>query len=288
MYSFHEGYQRCLDSVIDGIPGRVSGLKNEIPMCELLNLKGKTAIVTGGAMGMGSCIVSRLCKAGARVVIADVAEEYACKILSFFKEKGYTVRFVKTDVRRVDEIRSAVDFTVKEFGGIDILVNNAAVWSHRTLAEITEDSWQEITDVNLKGTLFFVQAAAKCMAKQGRGGKIVNIASVAALSCDPAPLMYEYVASKAGIPALTKSLAREMKKIGVNVNCVIPGGMSTPGARNTQATEAAKELRKGLPRTPTADPDQVGRLAFMLCTHMSDFMYGSSVIADGGAHLNIE
>lgn len=287
MYSFHEGYQKVLGIDISGVPNMTSGAKNAKSMQDILDLSGKVAIVTGGAMGMGFCTVNRLCEAGASVVIADVAVEFAEKSLEYFSSKGYNVKFVKTDVRHVDQIQSVVDFTVKEFGSIDILINNAAVWSHRLLSEITEESWDEMLDVNLKGTVFFVKAVAQEMEKQGSGGKIVNIASIAGLSMDPAPVMFEYVASKSGVVGITKSLARAMKPIGVNINCVVPGGMVTPGAINTQGTDPALELRKNLPRTPVADPDEVARVVFMLSTGISNFMHGATVVVDGGDCLRM-
>lgn len=287
MYSFHPGYQRVLGIDINGVPNMTSGAKNAKPMRDILDLSGKVAIVTGGAMGMGFCVVNRLCEAGASVVIADVAVEFAEKALEYFASKAYNVEFVQTDVRYVDQIQAAVDFTVQKFGSIDILVNNAAVWSHRLLSEITEDTWAEIVDINLKGTLFFVKAVAQVMEKQGRGGKIVNIASVAGLSEDPAPIMFEYVASKSGVIGITKSLARALKPLGININCVIPGGMITPGAINTQGTEDAVALRKALPRLATADPDEVARVVFVLTTGISDFVHGTTVVVDGGNCLGL-
>lgn len=286
MYSFHEGYQKVLGIDITGVPGMTGGANSAKPMKELLELTGKTAIVTGGAMGMGFCTVNRLGEAGANVVIADVADEYAEKALEYFEGKGYHVKYVKTDIRDRAQIQAAVDFAVKEFGGLDILVNNAAVWSHRVLSEITEESWNEIIDINLKGTMFFVQAAAKVMESQGRGGKIVNIASVAGLANDPQPLMFEYVASKSAVVALTQSLVRAMKPIGVNINCVVPGGMITPGAINTQRSDAAKSLT--MPKTPTADPDEVARVVYMLTTEISSFMHGAVVTVDGGDCVHVE
>ncbi len=288
MYKFHEGYQRLLGTDINGLADRTSGVARVMPMMDIMDLTGKVAIVTGGAMGMGACTVNRLCEAGASVVIADVAVEYADKLLEFCSSKGYNVKFIKTDVRFVDQIKAAVDFTLKEFGSIDILVNDAAIWSHRLLSEMTEEAWDEIIDTNLKGTIFFVKEVAQVMEKQGRLGKIINIASVAGLSADPAPVMFEYVASKAGVVAASKSLARAMKPLGINLNCVIPGGMLTPGAVNTQATEEVKILRENMTNVPVADPDMVARVVLMMATHISDYMYGSTIIVDGGAHLGME
>jgi len=288
MYSFHEGYQKVLGIDINGVPNMTAGAKAAKPMKELLDLTGKAAIVTGGAMGMGFCIVNRLCEAGASVVIADVAAEFAENALEYFSAKGYKVKFIKTDVRYISQIQAAVDFTVKEFGSIDILVNNAAVWSHRTLQDLTEESWAEMMDINLKGTIFFVKVVSKIMAEQEHGGKIVNIASVAGLSADLGPIMFEYVASKTGVIGVTKSLARAMKPLGININCVIPGGMITPGAINTQATDEVKEMRKGFLGTPTADPDEVARVVYVMTTEISSFMHGATLVADGGACLGIE
>jgi NAD(P)-dependent dehydrogenase (short-subunit alcohol dehydrogenase family) len=287
MYSFHEGYQKVLGVDETGIPGMSKGVNNAPPMQEVLDLTGKVAIVTGGAMGLGFCTVNRLCEAGASVVIADVAVEYANRALEYFAGKGYNVKFVETDLRDVAQIKAAVAFTVSEFGKVDILVNNAGVWIHALLSEITEDTWQEIIDINLKGALFFVQAVVDVMEKQETGGRIVNIASVAALSADVAPIMFEYVASKSAVVALTKSLARDLKPKGIRVNCVLPGGMLTPGAINTYGTDAAKALREST-RSPLSDPDEVARVVFMMATPISDFMYGATISVDGGAFLGLE
>lgn len=287
MYSFHEGYQKILGIDITGIPGMTGGIQNAKPMSDLLDLSGKTAIVSGGAMGMGFCTVNRLCEAGASVVIADIATEFAEKNMEFLLAKGYNVKFVKTDVRSVAQIQSAVDFAVKEFGGIDILCTVAAVWSHRTLFDVSEESWNEHLDINLKGVMFFVQAVAKVMEKQGRGGKIVTISSIAGIASDPAPIMFEYVASRSGVIAITKSLARALKPMGININCVIPGGMITPGAINTSGTDEAKAIREGLPPSPVGDPDDVARVVFMLTTQVSDYMHGESVMVDGGCCLGL-
>ena len=288
MYSFHEGYQKVMGIDVNGLPGMVKGAKNATPMKDILDLSGKVAIITGGAMGMGFCTVNRLCEAGASVVIADVAVEFAEKALEFFATKDYKVKFIKTDVRYVDQIQAAVDFTVSEFGSIDILVNNAAVWSHRLFSDITEESWNEMLDINLKGTVFFIKAVTQVMAKQGHGGKIVNIASIAGLSEDPAPIMLEYVASKSGVIAITKSLVRALKPLGININCVIPGGMITPGAINTYGTEEAKGVREGLPKTPVGDPDEVARVVYMMTTGVSDYMHGATLLADGGCCQGVQ
>jgi NAD(P)-dependent dehydrogenase (short-subunit alcohol dehydrogenase family) len=287
MYTFHEGYKQVLGIDETGVPGMSRGANNDPTMQEILDLTGKVALVTGGAMGLGFRTVNRLCEAGASVVIADVAVEFAERALDYFGKKDYTVKFVKTDVTSVAEIRNAVDYTVAEFGQIDILINNVGIWNHSVLAEITEETWQELIDTNLKAQMFFVQAVVPVMEKQETGGRIVNISSVAGLSADPAPIMFEYVAAKSAVIALTKSLAKALKPKGIRVNCVIPGGMLTPGAITTHGTDAAKVLREAT-KSPLSDPDDVARVIFMLATPVSDFMYGATLPVDGGAFLGIE
>lgn len=287
-------FQRLLGLDIYG--GEIAGMKvqggqNAKPMKDILDLSSKVAIVTGGARGLGFCIVNRLCEAGASVVIADIAVEFAESALSFFSSKGYKVKFIRTDVRDIHQIEAAVDFTVREFGKVDILVNNAAVWKMNKFFDLTEQTWDDTIDTNLKGTVFFTQAVAKQMAKQGHGGKIVNIASVAGLSMESAyGCLIQYVASKAGVIGISQSLARELKPLGININCVIPGGMLTPGAilSGMDISPEIRELSKNSPTAPVTDPDEVARVVYMMTTGVSDYMHGAVVVVDGGARLMIQ
>jgi NAD(P)-dependent dehydrogenase (short-subunit alcohol dehydrogenase family) len=293
LFTFNEGYKKALDLGIEGMtagPMKVAGIKKATPMKDILSLEGKVAIVTGGAMGLGLNVVNRLVEAGARVVIADIAVEYAEKALEYFSTTPYKVKFVKCDVRYPDQIKAAVDFTVKEFGGIDILVNNAAIWALNSILEIGEERWDDSIDTNLKGPVFFIQAVVDCMVKQGRGGKIVNIASVAGVNAEHViGHMVQYVASKAGVIAISQSLAKELKPLGININCVIPGGMLSAGAVNTIMSEGTKQARaKRDMRIPTDDPDLVARAVYILTTGVSDYMHGATVAVDGGARWMCE
>ena len=144
LYTFDAGYQRMLGIDVNGMemPGmKIQGGRNAIPMETILDLSGKVAIVTGGARGMGFCVVNRLCEAGASVVIADIAVEFADAAVAFFTSKDYKVKFIKTDVRYLTQIEAAVDFTVKEFGKVDILVNNAAIFKMNKFLDLTEETW---------------------------------------------------------------------------------------------------------------------------------------------------
>jgi NAD(P)-dependent dehydrogenase (short-subunit alcohol dehydrogenase family) len=292
LYTFDAAYQRMLGIDINGaeIAGvKIQGGKNTKPMDDILDLTGKSAIVTGGARGLGFCIVNRLCEAGASVVIADIAVEFAEAAVEFFTSKNYNVKFIKTDVRYVSQIQSAVDFTVKELGKVDILVNNASIWKQNNFFEITEESWDDIIDSDLKGTVFFTQAVARQMVKQGFGGKIVNVASVAGLSMETSfGCMTQYVAAKSGVVGISQSLARELKPLGININCVLPGGMLTPGAMHTEITPSVKELSKNSTSAPITDPDSVACVVYMMTTEISNFMHGATVVADGGSRLFIQ
>lgn len=287
-------YQRVLGMGLDvnGMEAgghKVTGGKNAKSMVDIMDLTGKVAIVTGGSRGLGFCIVNRLCEAGASVVIADIAVEFAKVAMEFFSSKNYNVKFIKTDVSDISQIEACVDFTVKELGGVDILVNNASIWQFNELFDVTEESWDNIVDVNLKGTVFFTKIVAGLMKKQGRGGKIVNVASVAGIGMENAMgCMVQYVASKSGVVNISKSLARELKPLGININCVCPGGMITAGAMCTDISQELKERRNNTLAVPASDPDKVARVVYMMTTGMSDFMDGSTVIVDGGAHLMID
>jgi NAD(P)-dependent dehydrogenase (short-subunit alcohol dehydrogenase family) len=291
LYTFDAAYQRLLGLDIHGaeIHGmKIRGAENAKPMEAILDLSGKVAIVTGGAMGLGFCIVNRLCEAGASVVIADIAVEFAEAAIEFFSSKNYDVKFINTDVRSVPQIQAAVDFTVEEFGQVDILVNNAAFWQLNKFLDMTEESWDDVVDTALKGTVFFTQVVTKQMVKQGRGGRIVNVASVAGVSMESSyGCLTQYVAAKSGVVGISQSLARELKPLGININCVLPGGMLTPGAFHSNVPPEIREISASSPRAPVTDADDVARVVFMMATEISDYMHGATVVVDGGARLAI-
>lgn len=261
------------------------------PLMEVLSLKGKTAIVTGGARGLGFHVVNRLCEAGAEVMIVDIAIEFAEDAVEYFTNKGYNVKFKKADIRYTDQINDAVEATIEAFGKIDILVNNAAIWRMNRFLEMTEETWDDTIDTDLKGSVFFCQSVAKEMVKQNINGKIVNVASVAGLSMEsPYGFLPQYSSAKGGLVSVSQSLARELKPLGITINCVLPGGMVTPGAMHTVGMDASMyEVHQKSPKTPiTRNADDVAIVVFMMCTDVSSFMHGSTVVADGGARLMIQ
>jgi len=262
------------------------------------SLKNKAALVTGGATGLGYNVVNRLCEAGASVVIASRNETRGNKAVAMFKERGYEVSWIRTDVTKVEDCYKAVEYTVNTYGKIDILVANAACWSNYSYLDVPEDEFDRIIDTDLKGAYFTGQAAARAMVRDKIKGKIVFISSAAHLGEGPTRLCMNthYIAAKAGVVAMTKGIAGELKQYGINVNCVAPGGMLTAGAF-TQGSEAAtlygeeyvKTRQKYSHETPVAmNPDMVALTVFALCTPMADFMVGETVNVNGGVLMNIQ
>ena len=262
------------------------------------SMKGKTAIVTGGATGLGYSVANRLCEAGVKVVIASRNEKRGKQAVADFKEKGYEAVWVQTDVSVVADCYAAVDFAVKTYGQVDILVSNAAGWSSCSYLDVSEELYDHILDVDLKGSYFMGQAAARHMVANKIKGKIVFMSSAAHLGEGPSNLVMNtyYQAAKAGVTGLTRGAAEELKQYGICVNCVAPGGMLSAGIFS-QGTEypakygpAYQEARKNpAPETPLAmNPDEVGRVVFAMCTPMSDFMHGEIINVNGGTMLKFQ
>ncbi|NCC43154.1 MAG: SDR family oxidoreductase [Clostridia bacterium] len=262
------------------------------------SLKGKAALVTGGATGLGYNIVNRLCEAGASVVIASRNEERGKRAVQDFKEKGYEVSWVKTDVTKVEDCRQAVDFAVEKYGKLDVLVSNAAGWDNYSYLDVPEEVFDRVVDTDMKGAYFIGQAAARVMVRDKIKGKIVFIASAAHMGEGPAHICMNtfYIAAKAGVVGMTKGIAGELRQYGINVNCVAPGGMLSAGVFSQGAKAGAlygeeyMQARQKYGReTPLAmNPDMVALTAFALCTPMADFMEGETVNVNGGVLMNIQ
>lgn len=261
-------------------------------------LQGKTALVTGGSTGLGFNVANRLCEAGASVVIAARNEKRGANAVKLLKDKGYTVSFVRTDVRNVSDCYAAVDYAVKTYGKLDIAVAVAAGWDNYAFLDVPEEVYDRIMDVDCKGAYFTAQAAARHMVANKIKGKIVLISSAAHLGEGPSHLGFNsyYQAAKAGVVAMTKGIAGELKQYGIDVNCVAPGGMLSHGVfvEGTQAaalygSEYVKILQEHGSDSPLAmNPDQVALVVYALCTDMSQFMCGETVDVNGGAMMNLQ
>ncbi len=257
---------------------------------QLIDLQGKTAIVTGGAMGIGFGIARRLAEAGANVVIADFNEEAGNKTVEKLNATGFKAAFVKTDVADERQVQAAVEFTVSIYGGIDILVNNAGIYPIIPVLRMTVADFEKILAVNLKSVFLFTKSAGEAMIKQGRGGRIINITSIDALHPSSVGLAV-YDASKHGLWGFTKNTALELAPYNIHVNAIAPGGIATPGTGagkpiTPEMEVMTKKFLEKIPMKRMGDPDDVGKVALFLASDLASYMTGSQVVVDGGALLS--
>lgn len=273
-----------------------SYIADALPLEEMLYVKGKVAIVTGGTSGLGFCIAQRLCQGGAKVVIAGSTQEKGDTAVALFKEIGYDVAFCKTDVRNESDVEQLIAYTDQLYGAIDILVTSGGVWSFAHVYDLPEEDFIRTLDINLVGAFRCAKHVSRYMISHGTKGKIVLISSNCAFVSQPVFGGYaHYAASKGGVIAMTQELAKELKRYGIMVNTVAPGGMITPGGVSTGAVkslppEKQREVMHEVLITPMDEvptADSVAIIAYGLCTKMADGMTGECVVADSGMMRNI-
>ena len=252
-----------------------------------MKLQDKVAIVTGGAQGIGEAIVRAFAAEGARVVIADVAQDKAGALAQDIGDKALAVRL---DVRDPASIDATVKAAVERFGGIDILVNNAAVFDMQPLLEATEASFDRQFAINVKGLFFTLQAVAKQMVEQGRGGKIINMSSQAGRRGEP--LLPVYCATKAAVISLTQSFGLDLIKHGIYVNSIAPGVVDTPMWDEVDALFAKyeglaigqkkREVGEAVPLGRMGRPEDYGAPSVFLASSDSDYIVAQTLNVDGG------
>ncbi len=270
-------------------------LDEDKTIAEIYDLTGKVAVVAG-TLGLALHVIYRLASCGAKVVCGSRNEESGALLVADMKERGLEVSYKRTDVSHVEDCEALVKFAEETYGNVDIVVPVAAVWDARAFVDVEEATWDKIIDVDLKGQYFLVQAAAHSMILGKKGGKVVTIASVAHRADDMAKMamMTPYNAAKAGVVGMTKGIAKELKQYGINVNCVAPGGMVTPGAMmNNTKTSALygkqfdEDMMKYGTGTPVASsPDQIALMILTMCTAV--FMYGQLIEVDGGSQFSFQ
>ena len=261
---------------------------NLLPNAKLLDLTGKTIIVTGGTVGIGFGITSRLAEAGANIVVANRNVEEAAQAIAELTQKGYKVKAVKADVSKEDEVKNLINETVTLFGGLDILVNDAGIFPFALLADLSSEQFDKIIAINLRGVFLTMKYASELMKKQGRGGKIINVTSIDATHPSMAGLS-AYDASKHGVWGFTKNAALELAKDKIWVNAIAPGGIMPDGggvqppggtARSGAPKAAPPKMEIAMGRMGV--PDDIGKVALFLASDMSSYMTGSQIIVDGG------
>jgi 2-deoxy-D-gluconate 3-dehydrogenase len=260
------------------------------PYASLLNLTEKTALVTGGAMGIGYGIAYRLAEAGARVVIADVNADRGAKAVVDLEAAGFTAAFMLTDVADQEQVQAAVDFTVDTYGGLHILVNNAGIFPMQPVMQMDVTTMQKVFAVNLEGVFHFTKAAAEVMIRQGGGGDIINITSIDALHPSAVGLAV-YDASKHGVWGFTKNTALELAPHNIRVNAVAPGGIITPGTGSElppspDMQQIQEHFLKKIPMRRMGESDEIGKVVLFLASDMASYMTGSQVVVDGGVLLS--
>jgi 3alpha(or 20beta)-hydroxysteroid dehydrogenase len=242
-------------------------------------LDGKVAIITGGARGQGEAEARLFHAEGASVVIADVLDEPGQEVAASLGERAV---YVHLDVSDQEQWAAAVAVAVERFGGVDTLINNAAVFWTRPLMEETVESLDKLWSINLRGPFLGIQAVHAQMQARG-GGSVVNIASTASLT--GYPTMVAYSTAKWGLRGLTRVAAAELAVDKIRVNCIAPGGVATAMSKMAGMDTDDENYKPGNLMARIADPSEIASIAVFLSSEASSFMTGSDVVADGGGLL---
>jgi NAD(P)-dependent dehydrogenase (short-subunit alcohol dehydrogenase family) len=247
-----------------------------------MRFEGKTAIVTGGSRGIGAAVVERLAAEGARVLMSDLLEEQGVNVEAQLRARGFDVRFMRADVTRSEDIEAIVSRAVKDFGTIDVLVNNAAVFQPAPFLKATREDLQTVLAVNVGGTFSVAQAVAKRMVAAGNAGAIVNMSSITAAQGSPA--MVGYSGSKAAIVAMTRSMAVALSEFGIRVNAVAPGMIATENtaAINAQDPETHRQILSRTPLRRLGAPSEVAAAVAFLGSEDASYFTGQVIYPDGG------
>ena len=257
-------------------------------MAYTLDLDGRVALVTGASSGLGAQFARTLAKAGAAVAIAGRRVERLKGLRAEIEGEGGEAHVVECDVTDVHSIRAAVAHTETELGSIDILVNNSGISASARVQDVSEADFDDVFSTNVRGAFFMAQEVGKRMLARAKGqapgtftgGHIINIASVGGIR--PLPQLSVYCMSKAAVIQMTKAMAVEWGKFGINVNAICPGYIDTEMNHDHWQTEAGQKLIQMLPRKRVGDPADLDALLVMLASDQSRFINGSVIAADDG------
>ena len=243
-----------------------------------MRFKGKTALITGSARGIGKSIAERLGSEGARLVISDVLADQAQATADELAARGWEVHATTADVSDAEAVKKMIDETVNKFGSLDILVNNAGITRDTLIIRMSEEDWDRVLTINLKGAFLVSQAAAKVMMKQ-RSGRIINISSVIGQMGNAGQANYS--ASKAGLIGLTKSTAKELAARGITVNAIAPGFIETEMTRKLpeEVTGAYRDLT---PLKRFGKPEDIAGTVAFLASDDAAFITGQVIAVNGG------
>ena len=247
-------------------------------------LEGKVAIVTGAGRGLGRAFAKSMVSRGVAVCIAEIDEKLGQAVLQVLKSYGVRVEFFQTDVSDEVSVKKCCEFIMAQFGRVDILVNNAGNAGLLPSMDITPKFWEQVLDVNLISTFTCSRIFGLEMIRQGQGGAIVNVSSIASLATFP--MRTSYIAAKAGINGLTKTLALEWARYGIRVNAVAPGMVRTErGKVLEQLPFGALREELYIPRIPLgrrAMPEEIAEVVTFLISDAASYVTGQIWYADGG------
>ena len=242
-------------------------------------LNDKVCVITGSSRGIGKAIAVEFAKKGAKLVINATKESKdSIKTLEELKELGCDARIVYADIRKADEAKALIETAVSEFGSVDVLVNNAGVTKDTLMLRMTEDDWDDVLDINLKGAFNTTKSAAHLMMKK-KTGSIINITSVVGITGNAGQANYS--ASKAGLIGLTKTTAKEFSKKGIRCNAVAPGFISTD-MTDKLSDDIKKKYFEQIPLQRFGTGEEVAKLCAFLASDLSSYITGQVINVDGG------
>ena len=245
-----------------------------------MKLEGKVALVTGAGSGMGEGISLMFAGEGADIAVNDIDLAAAEKTASAVRKMGRRAIAIKADVAEAAEVEAMVARTIEELGGVHILINSAGFSAGGTVLEESLENWDRNINVMLRGPYLCAKYAGRWMAAH-KTGKVVNISSITAMGGSPG--MGAYIVAKAGVNALTRVLAMEWSKLGINVNCIAPGIIDTPMTQNTIAKRFTPErLAEYVPLGRMGTAEDIAKAALFLVSDDSSFITGSTIPLDGG------
>jgi L-rhamnose 1-dehydrogenase len=252
-----------------------------------MRLNSKVAVVTGAARGIGRAIALRFGQEGARVAVVDLREDEGHETVRLIEASGGRAIFIRTDVSDQIQVRAMVDAVVNQWDTIDILVNDAGICPFESFLEMSEDLWDQVLDVNLKGYFLCSQAVAKVMVEQGVKGRIIAVSSIS--SEFGGSSQAHYCASKAGINLLVKSMAITLGPHGITCNAVLPGTVETDINREALAEPAVRDYwSKRAPLGRLGQPEDIAGPVLFFASDDSDWCTGSMLVVDGGTSVNLQ
>lgn len=249
-----------------------------------MELKGRTAIITGAGQGIGRAIADVFGREGANIVVADINSETGESTTKTLCDKGVMARFIQTDVADEDSVSRMLEQTKQEFGGAHILCNNAAVEFAGSIRETELDKWERTLAVNLRGSYLCTRGVIPQFVEWGKG-VVINVSSVQAFSSTGR--VAAYAASKGALLSLTRDLAQELARYGVRVNAICPGCIDTPMQERAlqklgDVANALSALTRGIPMRRTGRPEEVAEAALFLASERSSYITGIALVVDGG------